>query len=93
VIRRAAGASATSCTVEKEFGSFPVEERAQCLRDEADSGHQESGTTSGLLAYLPRRRAGRLSELHVGTIAMLADAGLTEVSQPTLRRVVMRRDR
>jgi GNAT superfamily N-acetyltransferase len=31
-------------------------------------------------------------ELHVGTEAMFAAAGLTEVSRPTLRRVVMRRD-
>jgi GNAT superfamily N-acetyltransferase len=31
-------------------------------------------------------------ELHVGTQATYADAGLSEVSQPTLRRVVMRLD-
>jgi GNAT superfamily N-acetyltransferase len=31
-------------------------------------------------------------ELHVGTEAVFADAGLTEVSRPTLRRVVMRID-
>jgi GNAT superfamily N-acetyltransferase len=31
-------------------------------------------------------------ELHVGTQATYADAGLTEVSRPTLRRVVMRLD-
>jgi len=31
-------------------------------------------------------------ELHPGTAGMFADAGFTEVSQPTLRRVVMRID-
>ena len=31
-------------------------------------------------------------ELHVGTVPTFADAGLTEVSRPTLRRVVMRID-
>ncbi len=33
-----------------------------------------------------------LEELHVGTVATFAAAGLTEVSRPTLRRVVMRVD-
>lgn len=31
-------------------------------------------------------------ELHVGTVGVFADAGLVEVSRPTPRRVVMRRD-
>jgi GNAT superfamily N-acetyltransferase len=31
-------------------------------------------------------------ELHVGTVATFAGAGLTEVSRPTLRRIVMRLD-
>jgi GNAT superfamily N-acetyltransferase len=31
-----------------------------------------------------------VEELHVGTEAVLADAGFTEVSRPTLRRLVMR---
>ena len=31
-------------------------------------------------------------ELHVGTEATFAEAGFTEVSRPTLRRVVMRLD-
>ena len=31
-------------------------------------------------------------ELHVGTVGVFADAGLTEVSRPSLRRVVMRLD-
>jgi len=33
-----------------------------------------------------------LGELHVGTQGIFAAAGLTEVSYPTLRRVVMRID-
>lgn len=33
-----------------------------------------------------------LGELHVGTVGMFARAGFTEVSRPTLRRVVMRID-
>jgi len=33
-----------------------------------------------------------LEELHVGTEGVFADAGFTEVSRPTLRRVVMRVD-
>jgi GNAT superfamily N-acetyltransferase len=34
------------------FASFPVEERAHRLREQTDCGHGESGTTSGLVAYL-----------------------------------------
>jgi GNAT superfamily N-acetyltransferase len=33
-----------------------------------------------------------LEELHVGTASVFADAGFTEVSRPTRRRVVMRID-
>jgi len=33
-----------------------------------------------------------LEELHVGTSGIFAAAGFTEVSRPTLRRVVMRID-
>ena len=33
-----------------------------------------------------------LGELHVGTAGMFAAAGFTELSRPTLRRVVMRID-
>lgn len=33
-----------------------------------------------------------LEELHVGTERVFADAGFTEVSRPTPRRVVMRLD-
>jgi GNAT superfamily N-acetyltransferase len=154
------------------FRSFPVEERAQRLREQTDCGNPRSGTTSGLVAYLDgepvgwcaveprpayeglartfrvpwegraedkaddsvwavtclftragfrkrgisralaraavdfaRERGARaiegypmvtkdviLEELHVGTEGVFADAGFTEVSRPTLRRVVMRID-
>jgi GNAT superfamily N-acetyltransferase len=154
------------------FASFPDEERADRLRQQTDCGHPESGTTSGLVAYLDgepvgwcaveprtayaglvrtfrvpwegraedktdgsvwavtcfvtragfrkrgvsralaraavdfaRERGARavegypittknviLEELHVGTGGVFADAGFTEVSRPTLRRVVMRVD-
>ncbi len=156
----------------ESFGSFPVEERAHRLRGQADCGHPESETTSGLVAYLDdepvgwcaveprteyegllrnnrvpwadraedraddsvwavtclftragyrkrgisrvlaraavdfaRERGARaiegypittknviLEELHVGTEGVFTDAGFTEVSRPTLRRVVMRID-
>jgi hypothetical protein len=33
-----------------------------------------------------------IEELHVGTTSVFADAGFTEVSHPTPRRVVMRID-
>jgi GNAT superfamily N-acetyltransferase len=33
-----------------------------------------------------------IQELHVGTVGVFADAGFTEVSRPTVRRVVMRID-
>lgn len=36
----------------ESFASFPLEERAHRLRKQTDSGHPESGTTSGLVAYL-----------------------------------------
>jgi GNAT superfamily N-acetyltransferase len=36
----------------ESFASFPTEERAQRLRQQTDCGHPESGTTSGLVAYL-----------------------------------------
>ncbi|MBA2769687.1 MAG: GNAT family N-acetyltransferase [Sporichthyaceae bacterium] len=154
------------------FASFPAEERAHRLRQQTDCGHPESGTTSGLVAYLntqpvgwcaveprtayasllrsyrvpwadraedktddsvwavtcfvtrvgfrkrgvsralaraavdfARERGARaiegfpittknviLEELHVGTEGVFADAGFTEVSRPTPRRVVMRVD-
>lgn len=156
----------------ESFASTPVEERADRLRRQADCGHPESGTTSGLVAYLDgepvgwcaveprteyfgllrnnrvpwvgraedredssvwavtclftrtgfrkrgvsralaraavdfaRERGARavegypmtvknviLEELHPGTEGVFADAGFTEVSRPTPRRVVMRVD-
>lgn len=156
----------------ESFASFPAEERAHRLRQQTDSGHRESGATSGLVAYLDdepvgwcaveprtgyaglirnnrvpwagraedktddsvwavtcfftragfrkrgvsralaraavdfaRERGARaiegypittknviLEELHVGTESAFAEAGFTEVSRPTLRRVVMRVD-
>jgi GNAT superfamily N-acetyltransferase len=156
----------------ESFRSFPAEERASRLRQQADSGHPESDTTSGLVAYLDgepagwcaveprsaydglarvfripwdgrdedkadasvwavtcfftrkgfrkrgvsralakaaadfaRERGARaiegypiitkdviIEELHVGTKSVFDDAGFTEVSHPTLRRVVMRID-
>jgi GNAT superfamily N-acetyltransferase len=156
----------------ESFRSFPAEERARRLRQQTDSGHPESDTTSGLVAYLDgepagwcaveprsaydglarvfripwegrdedkadtsvwavtcfftrkgfrkrgvsralakaaadfaRERGARaiegypivtkdviIEELHVGARSVFADAGLTQVSHPTLRRVVMRID-
>jgi GNAT superfamily N-acetyltransferase len=40
------------------FRSFPVAERADRLRRQADSGHPESGTTSGLVAYIDGEPVG-----------------------------------
>jgi GNAT superfamily N-acetyltransferase len=154
------------------FDSFPAEERAHRLREQVDSGHPESDTTAGLVAYLDgepvgwcaveprtafprllrgnrvvwpgrsedkdddsvwavtcfftragfrkrgisralahaavyfaRERGARaiegypmttknviMEELHPGTEGVFADAGFTEVSRPTPRRVVMRID-
>jgi GNAT superfamily N-acetyltransferase len=156
----------------ESFASYPAEERAHRLRQQTDCGDPESGTTSGLVAYLDgepvgwcaveprtayegllrhyrvpwegraedkadgsvwavtclftragfrkrgvsralaraavdfaRQRGARAiegypittknviaEELHVGTEGVFADAGFTEVSRPTLRRVVMRLD-
>jgi GNAT superfamily N-acetyltransferase len=158
----------------KEWRSVPVEERAFRLRDQTDCGHPESGTTTGLVAYVddqpagwcavePRSEYPRLltmpipwagrtedtsddsvwavtcfvtragfrrqgvsrvlaracvdfarergaraleaypmitqpgtdvawGELHVGSRSSLAAAGFIEVTQPTVRRVVMRID-
>jgi GNAT superfamily N-acetyltransferase len=156
----------------ESFGSFPAEERAFRLRQQADCGHPRSGTTSGLVALedgepvgwcaveprtaydgllrvyrvpwegrdedrddptvwavtclltragfrkrgvsralavaavdFAREHGARAleaypitttevitEELHVGTVATYAAAGLVEVSRPTPRRVVMRID-
>ena len=157
-----------------EWRSVPVDERAHRLREQTDCGHPESGTTTGLVAYLDgepvgwcaveprtayphllttrvpwtgraedrtdaalwavtcfvtrtgfrrrsvsyalaraavelarRRGASALEgypmvarpgqeitwgELHVGSRSIFAAAGFTEVSRPTVRRVVMRID-
>src|SRR5262250_772354 len=42
----------------ESFGSFPLEDRAERLRQQADSCHPESGTTSGLVAYLDGEPVG-----------------------------------
>ncbi len=42
----------------ESFASFPVEERAERLRQQTDSGHPESDTTSGLVAYLDGEPVG-----------------------------------
>jgi GNAT superfamily N-acetyltransferase len=41
-----------------EWRSVPVEERASRLREQTDCGHPESGSTSGLVAYLDGEPAG-----------------------------------
>ena len=40
------------------WASFPAEERAFRLRAQTDCGHPESGTTSGLVAYLDGEPVG-----------------------------------
>jgi len=40
------------------FSKFPVEERAHRLRTQTECGHPESGTTSGLVAYLDGEPVG-----------------------------------
>jgi GNAT superfamily N-acetyltransferase len=42
----------------EHFASFPAEERADRLRQQTDCGHPESGTTSGLVAYLDSEPVG-----------------------------------
>jgi hypothetical protein len=42
----------------ESFASFPDEERADRLRRQTDCGHPESGTTSGLVAYLDGEPVG-----------------------------------
>ena len=42
----------------ESFGSFPVEERAQRLREQTDCGHPEADSTSGLVAYLEGEPVG-----------------------------------
>ncbi|MEJ7757729.1 MAG: GNAT family N-acetyltransferase [Nocardioidaceae bacterium] len=40
------------------FAGFPAEERAHRLRQQADAGHKEAETTSGLVAYLDSEPVG-----------------------------------
>ena len=54
--------------------------------------HARAGGARALEAYPITTTAVIQDELHVGTIATFAAAGLTEVSRPTPRRVVMRTD-
>jgi GNAT superfamily N-acetyltransferase len=42
----------------ESFRSFPAEERAHRLLQQTDCGHPESGTTSGLVAYLDDEPVG-----------------------------------
>ena len=42
----------------ESFASFPAEERAYRLRQQADCGHPESDATSGLVAYLDGEPVG-----------------------------------
>jgi GNAT superfamily N-acetyltransferase len=42
----------------ESWASFPAEERAFRLRKQTDCGHPESGTTSGLVAYLDGEPVG-----------------------------------
>ena len=44
--------------LECDWRSVPVEERAFRLRDQTDCGHPESGTTTGLVAYLAGEPVG-----------------------------------
>ena len=42
----------------ESFRSYPAEERGLRLREQTDCGHPESGTTSGLVAYLDGEPVG-----------------------------------
>ena len=54
--------------------------------------HARAGGARALEAYPITTTTVIQDELHVGTVATFAAAGLTQVSQPTPRRVVMRVD-
>jgi hypothetical protein len=76
------------------------------MRTQTECGRPESDTTSGRAAVaFARGRGARaiegypmttrnaiLEELHVGTAAVYAGAGLIEIGRPTTRRAVMRLD-
>ena len=52
--------------------------------------HARAAGSRALEAYPMTTTAAIAEELHVGTVATFAAAGLTEVSRPTTRRAVMR---
>ena len=61
----------------ESFASFPVEDRADRLRQQADCGHPESGTTSGLVAYLDGEPVGWCSvEPRTAYIGLLRNSRL-----------------
>jgi len=79
----------------ESFGGMPVEERIARQLEQTAAGDPDAATTSVLVAYLGDEPVGWVAvdeELHVGTVPTFAAAGLVEVSHPTKRRVVMRRD-
>lgn len=55
-------------------------------------GHARECGARALEAYPMTVPSTLVEELHVGTVAMFADAGLVEVTRPTVRRAVMRID-
>jgi hypothetical protein len=57
------------------------------------TGDRSSARILGVVEGYPMTTKNAiLGELHVGTVGMFAAAGFTEISRPTLRRVVMRID-
>jgi GNAT superfamily N-acetyltransferase len=66
----------------ESFASFPTEDRADRLRQQADCGHPESGTTSGLVAYLDGEPVGWCSvEPRTAYIALLRNNRLPWVGR------------
>lgn len=72
------------------WSSLSDQERRSRLREQTHCGHPRAQTTTGLVAYLGKEITW--GELHVGSRQVFADAGFTEVSHPSPRRVVMRID-
>lgn len=72
----------------ESFGSFPAEERAYRLHDQTNCGDPTAE------AYPMRTELGEIAweEIHVGAQSIFADAGMTEISRPGKRRLVMRID-
>jgi GNAT superfamily N-acetyltransferase len=54
--------------------------------------HARKGGARAVEGYPINTKHVIIEELLVGTVRMFADAGFTEVSRPSLRRVVMRID-